>query len=42
MSLSTSSSFTGSTSVGAQRSMDSTAFARLASQGGKFLSFAMM
>ena len=42
MSLSTSSSFTGCTSVDAQRSIDATTFAHLASQGGKFLSFAMM
>ena len=42
MSLSTSSSFTGSTSVGAQRSMDAATFARLTSQGDKFLSFVMM
>ena len=42
MSLSTSSSFTGSTSVSAQHFMDVATFTRLASQGGKFLSFAMM
>ena len=42
MSLSTSSSFTGSTSVGAQCSMDASTFARLTSQGDKFLSFVMM
>ena len=33
---------TGSTSVGAQRSMDASTFACLASRGGRFLSFAMM
>ena len=42
MSFSTSSSFTGSTSVGAQHSIDVATFTCLAFQGGKFLSFAMM